>query len=340
MVISFLRAHGVLPEGEGVNNSSPELETFGKLLDRNLVAGFGSNTLSSVNWSETDPSSGYTKSKSLPTDYPKTSSPLTRSLPRESQGRFEVALGKSVSPPFSAIANSNNKWYASRKLDGVRVVTFLDFRLDQSNDTIRLVDVSFRSRSGKVFTSLDKVKQHLGRLERFPGLREWLDRDPASLSQDETGEIRRLVLDGEVCVMRERSGPTAAKRPDDGVGVGSLWSDPTLEEDFTSTVSEIRRHAPYTISHPVYFIFDILKHTDFANGSGSSRFGERVQDIRALGDWLVKDLEAEAEKVIRPLAQWEVNDMTEIDQMVSRAADEGWEGVILRADRPYKGSRS
>lgn len=42
------------------------------------------------------------------------------------------------------------------------------------------------------------------------------------------------------------------------------------------------------------------------------------------------------------LVQWEVKGEQQegVQGMVHRAADEGWEGLTFRADKPYKGARS
>ena len=139
--------------------------------------------------------------------------------------------------------------------------------------------------------------------------------------------------------MREKTGVESSdKRSDEGTGAGAIWSDDNLEEDFTSTVSEIRRMPPHEIFHPVYYIFDVLPYDLFAAGNGLSKFSERVQEIRHIGDWLAAP--ENEQKILRPLAQWEIKEPSEIDGMVARAAEEGWEGLVFRADKPYKGSRS
>lgn len=336
-VVAFLRRNGI-------EEGSHELEMFGRLLDRNLAAGFGARTLSSIVW---DPEYQHDQPLSAaqshnPPDIEVSDRAAKNVDTRASHGgselkAFSVALGKSISPPFTDITRSSCKWYASRKLDGVRVITFLDFRLHPSRD-LEIVNVEFRSRNGKLFTSLAKVEEQLRTLVRFPRVREWLEQDSAVVSTAGGMPVKRLVLDGEVCVMREKKRVSTDLRTDAGTGAGAIWSDTNLEEDFTSTVSEIRRNPPYTIAHPVYFIFDILDKTNFEKSSGPSTFGERLQDIRHLGEWLTT--QGEQQKVLRPLAQWEVKDATEIDSLVARAADEGWEGLVLRADKPYKGTRS
>lgn len=330
LVVSFLAANGV-------EQGSKEHEIFGRLLDRNLAAGFGASTLSELRWED-----GLTAST-------RASRGNGNEVPTPSEGEpavkrnmktFPVALGKTIDPPFTDITRSTCNWYASRKLDGVRVITFVDFTVSPSTVEPVLHDVQFLSRTGRPFTSLDNVRDQLARLVEYPVLRERLALNGYELDDG----IRRVVLDGEVCVMREKTGTPgqiSSHREDDGTGAGAgaIWSDDNLEEDFTSTVSEIRRGPPFTIAHPVYFIFDILDHSTFALGKGETTFGERVEEIRDLGDWLASRPD-KGGKVLRPLEQWEVNDPSEIDAMVKRAAEEGWEGLVLRADKPYKGSRS
>jgi len=351
-VLQFLLEHDIM----SWNSHSPvvknaELQTFGRLLDRNLIAGFGARTLSRVNWKEystnessrtstTDTVSTWTSmaSEVKTSTSPVSKQEVTTSPARSSLKSFPVALGKSIDAPFSEIAKSTCKWYASRKLDGVRVISFLDFLVPADGSKPTLKDVNFFSRTGNRFTSLAKVEEQMRRLVQYPKLLDLLKRDITPYETVSGGEMKRLVLDGEVCVMRERQGHQSDKRPDDGTGAGAIWSDHDLEEDFTSTVSEIRRMAPYNIAHPVYFIFDILPYFLFENAKGPSTFGQRVEDIRQLGDWLAGE-EVDG-KVLRPLAQWEIKDSSEIDGMVARAAEEGWEGLVLRADKAYKGARS
>jgi DNA ligase-1 len=354
LVIQFLAGHGILDQDsyELKEGKEAELELFGRLLDRNLIAGFGARTLSMVDWktdttqaeaATIDQTSAPTPTATTPGHQTAVVSTQSPSLPpaRRNLKSFPVALGKSIEPPFTEIAKSSCKWYASRKLDGVRVIAFLDICIAHDGSESCTNDVNFFSRTGKPFTSLGKVEHQLIRLghhcPKVEGLLE--SHDGNIIGHHEEGVIKRLVLDGEVCVMREKTGlGPSEKKSDEGTGAGAIWCDDNLEEDFTSTVSEIRRMAPYEISHPVYYIFDVLPYDLFAAGKGPSKFSGRVRDIRDLGDWLAAP--ENEQKILRPLAQWEIKDPSEIDGMVARAAEEGWEGLVLRADKPYKGSRS
>ena len=82
---------------------------------------------------------------------------------------FNVALAQNYEPKLASFGeNVTEKWYASRKLDGVRCLAIVDV---QGN--CRLY-----SRMGKEFTTLDKVKQAI----------------------EATGVIN-TVFDGEICIL-------------------------------------------------------------------------------------------------------------------------------------------
>lgn len=208
--------------------------------------------------------------------------------------------------------------------------------------------MAFVSRTGKPFTSLAKLEKQLLRIAGFPKLSEWLDRDSEIIRQEDDGIVKRLVLDGEVCVMRPHT-PRASQPRDDGTNslANSLWtSTENLIEDFPSTVAQVRTNA--TIPHPAYFIFDTLSWAELnarkaINTPGLGKvFSERVKEGEEIVGWLNGELKrlGVEEKSIKVLVQREVESVSQVEGMVARAAEEGWEGLILRADKPYKGTRS
>jgi len=82
---------------------------------------------------------------------------------------FNVALAQNYEPKLASFGeNVTEKWYASRKLDGVRCLAVVDIE-----GNCRLY-----SRMGKEFTTLDKVKQAI----------------------EATGVIN-TVFDGEICIL-------------------------------------------------------------------------------------------------------------------------------------------
>jgi DNA ligase-1 len=227
----------------------------------------------------------------------------------------------------------------------------LDFLLPTDpNSSPEFVSFEFLSRTGKPFHSLDRLAEQLRLIVGFPRLREWLERDPEGIEPMAEGEMKRLVLDGEICVMRPRPASEVErnlKRHDDGTGAAAIWTaDDGLVEDFPATVSEVRS-TKHTIEHPAYFLFDVLPWAEVQAKRSlpaplGKTFSERVEDMKEVSDWLNGELENKGiqEKFIRRLVQWEVKGMDDMEGMVGRAAEEGWEGLIFRADRPYKGRRS
>lgn len=82
--------------------------------------------------------------------------------------QFEVALAQHLEK-VKGVNPVDGQWFASRKLDGCRLVAI-----------IRNGEVEFRSRQNKVFTTLDNLKPAVANFADLPG--EW-------------------VLDGEICKM-------------------------------------------------------------------------------------------------------------------------------------------
>lgn len=84
---------------------------------------------------------------------------------------FDVSLGVALSdydPNRTKLDFKNNQYYASHKLDGVRCVAIID-----NNG-----DVTFKSRSGKEYTTLSTLSESIKRLR-----------------------LRNCVLDGECCLL-------------------------------------------------------------------------------------------------------------------------------------------
>ncbi|GFZ50295.1 hypothetical protein JCM24511_08051 [Saitozyma sp. JCM 24511] len=354
LVVAFLRRHDVLASelaldgSERAEGAAADLELIGvfeRLLHRNLVAGFGARTLRDVPWLSSAGVDGDSGSK------PAQSTSVTTTAHTRTLETFQCALGKTIEPPFSDLSK-HPRWFASRKLDGVRALALLDFLVPPDGACPSLVSAQFVSRTGKPFTSLSNLGSQLRHVESFPRLREWLERDPEAVRTQRDGIVKRLVLDGEVCVMRPRSAEEMqrmAKRHDDGTGAAALWvEEDGLVEDFSATTSEIRR-MNHTIEHPAYFLFDVLSWGEVSAKGALPRplgrgFGQRIADMKEITQWLDAELERRGvkERFTRMLVQWEVKGEQQegVQGMVHRAADEGWEGLIFRADKPYKGARS
>jgi DNA ligase-1 len=84
---------------------------------------------------------------------------------------FDVALAQKYDDYADRIDFQKEKWFASRKLDGVRVITIIDSK----------GNISFWSRKGKEFTTLAKVS------EAFKGL-----------------GLTNAIFDGEMCIVDKK----------------------------------------------------------------------------------------------------------------------------------------
>jgi DNA ligase-1 len=121
-----------------------------------------------------------------------------------------------------------------------------------------------------------------------------------------------VVLDGELCLVDE-----------DGV------------EDFQGVMKELRKK-DHIIPNPVYKIFDMLTHDEFYSQKGSSSrpFSIRVKNLEYV---MAQD---NKNKCLVQLEQTVIKDEYHFQELVKEASNKGWEGLMLRADEPYKGKRS
>jgi DNA ligase-1 len=124
--------------------------------------------------------------------------------------------------------------------------------------------------------------------------------------------LTNVVLDGELCLVDE-----------DGV------------EDFQGVMKELRKK-DHIIPNPVYKIFDILTHNEFYSqkGDNSRPFSIRIKNLEYIVTKVNKN------KCLVQLEQTLVKNESHFQELVKEASNKGWEGLMLRADEPYKGKRS
>lgn len=116
------------------------------------------------------------------------------------------------------------------------------------------------------------------------------------------------VFDGEVCLVDENG-----------------------NEDFQSVVTEIRRK-DHTIAKPKYKIFDLIKKSDFESGKSKDTFSKRLNNLNNID---ISELEC-----LDIVQQIPIKSKEHLVEMMDSAVQEGWEGLIIRKDTPYKGKRS
>ena len=125
---------------------------------------------------------------------------------------FDVALAKAFDEKTQKKVNWEDRWFVSRKLDGVRCLTVIDANGEPK----------FFSRQGKEFLTLDNLKTDIKALG-----------------------LKNTVLDGEVCIVDENGNEDFAgiikeiKRKDHTIVKPYYWMFDMLSmEDFNSKTSE------------------------------------------------------------------------------------------------------
>ncbi|SPO21687.1 uncharacterized protein UTRI_01170_B [Ustilago trichophora] len=371
VIRTFLDRHGIVEQHEYAlsgfddpNISTTELfrrgllrptalEIFYRCLDRNLKAGFGERILRQA-FSESLSSSPGSAGKSSRQQKNQISD-----APIPFRGSFEVALGRTVTraelPSLFAGRDEAPKWYASRKLDGVRCLFVVRLRQDEVDDGAaewKVASILALSRNGRPFSSLAVLERDLARLlPSYPGLDDLLGSAQGSASQedgDEASSTATLVLDGEVCILRPpESASKSAIKQLDGILSSSEASqgssEQTMVEDFAAVVGLIKCKN-YIIPEPAFFPFDLLTLEEFTQWRSPATSRTFVQRLATL-ESLVSFFEGEARKhqkqpLIRKLSQHHVSCTDEVESLLATASQRGWEGLVLRQDTPYEGKRT
>lgn len=123
--------------------------------------------------------------------------------------------------------------------------------------------------------------------------------------------ITNVVFDGELCLV-----------DDEG------------NEDFQGIMKQLKKK-DHTIPNPSYKIFDMISHDEFYSKKGDKNktYTHRYNNLREV----MRDNTCTCLSV---LGQELVKDDEHFCQWMDRAKEYGWEGLMLRADEPYKGKRS
>ncbi|SAL96634.1 hypothetical protein [Absidia glauca] len=224
-----------------------EQQMFWRVLDRDLKMGVSIQTIRRLLM--TNDNTANTTSATLPDDTDDVSStPATIPQQELYDRRFmKVSLAATMRPVdetklWDDIAKTG-PCYVSRKLDGVRCITLIQYL-----DSQEAPHITFCSRTGRVFDTLGKVEQ---------AIRQQLDK------QDSLKWRRHdMVLDGEICVYPSSDGDDLESR----------------KEDFLTTMRQIRT-LKRQMEHPVYQIFDVIGLDVFRQGKGGPLFQERQQQL-------------------------------------------------------------
>jgi DNA ligase-1 len=123
--------------------------------------------------------------------------------------------------------------------------------------------------------------------------------------------ITNVVFDGELCLV-----------DDEG------------NEDFQGVMKQLKKK-DHTIPNPSYKIFDMISHDEFYSQKGGR---DRPYSIRFNN--LQEVMKNNTCVCLSLLAQEKIKDDDHFTEWTKRSQDYGWEGLMLRANEPYKGKRS
>jgi DNA ligase-1 len=123
--------------------------------------------------------------------------------------------------------------------------------------------------------------------------------------------VTNVVFDGELCLV-----------DDDG------------NEDFQGVMKELRKK-DHTIPNPSFKIFDMVTADEFYSKKGSKN---RPYSIRYAN--LCAIMQPNECSCLTVLYQELIKDDEHFAEWSVTAKNDGWEGLMLRADEPYKGKRS
>jgi DNA ligase-1 len=123
--------------------------------------------------------------------------------------------------------------------------------------------------------------------------------------------VSNVVFDGELCLVDE-----------DG------------NEDFQGVMKQLKKK-DHTIPNPSYKIFDMISHEEFYSqkGTQSKLFSHRYNN-------LLQVMKENTCTCLSVLGQELIKDDDHFSEWITRSNQYGWEGLILRANEPYKGKRS
>jgi DNA ligase-1 len=208
--------------------------------------------------------------------------------------KFEVALAYNLEK-VNGVDVLDGTYLASRKCDGARCITFAIW-----NKAKKQYDITFKSRQGKEFKTLDKLK---------PMVAEMLIEGQKHLVEKDYNIYTDIVLDGEICIVDENG-----------------------DEHFNWIMKEITRK-DHTIENPHYKMFDVLTLNEWEGTTKSLPFSLRYGILSFYEDYANKDY-------ISVLEQERITSQEDFDRWSQKAIDGEWEGFMLRKDEPYKSGRT
>jgi DNA ligase-1 len=123
--------------------------------------------------------------------------------------------------------------------------------------------------------------------------------------------VSDVVLDGELCLVDENG-----------------------NEDFQGVMKELKKK-DHTIQNPSFKIFDMISHDEFYSKKGkpNNTYSYRYKSLM----YTMRNNECSCLSV---LEQELIADDDHFNEWIAKSTKNKWEGLMLRADEPYKGKRS
>jgi DNA ligase-1 len=201
---------------------------------------------------------------------------------------FKVALADTYKPGMADF--EEDMWLCSRKLDGVRCLTIID----------KDGDITFHSRGGNEFLTLDNVKKDLKKLE-----------------------LSSVVLDGELCIVDKDGNEDFQSVMKEINKKNHTIDNPLLQVFDFLTLDEFNEQEGAV---------ELGMRLTFLRGAVETYLND-VDDT--LSEPIMEDI-----KHLKILEQVLIQDTDSFQEMFDQASENGWEGLMLRKNCGYEGKRS
>ena len=181
--------------------------------------------------------------------------------------------------------------------------------------------------------------------KEFEGKCDWIDEWYASRKLDGVRCLARVDVEG-VCTLYSRTGKefttlNKVKEAIEATGIINVTFDGEIclvdengNEDFQGVMKQLRRK-DHQIENPAYMVFDMITNKVFDDTKGETLLSYRLHTLRSWlnGRNVNKD-------ILRYTEQFVISGDKHLETWVKMAADNNWEGVMLRKDCGYEGKRT
>ena len=181
--------------------------------------------------------------------------------------------------------------------------------------------------------------------KEYEGKCDWKDSWYASRKLDGVRCLARVDVNG-VCTLYSRTGKefttlNKVKEAIEATGIINVTFDGEIclvdehgNEDFQGIMKQLRKK-DHQIQNPAYMVFDMLTNKEFDNTKGDKILTDRLHTLRS---WLGgRNIDL---NILRYTDQSIIAGDKHLETWIKLAADNNWEGVMLRKDVGYEGKRT